>query len=310
MANPRLVEFTTKDGLELPGFLFGTKKPDEAAIFLHGNGSSSVFYHQESKKPLAEALNKKGIALLYFNNRGAHYTKKLSQTHGKKVVRKKYGMAYEKIKECIFDIDGAIDFLKKQGYKKFYLIGSSTGANKICVYNWYSQLIAKRSNYYKPENPVSKYILLGPGDDTGFYYDLLGREKFWKLLNKAKDKIKKRQGGEIISELLAHDLIFSYQGFYDIANPDGDYNVFPFSEVVKKLKLSKKKLFRHFKSIKKPTFVIFGSEDEFAWGDVLRCVEIMKKYQPDLSYEIIPGANHGFSEHREEVAGVIVKFLV
>jgi pimeloyl-ACP methyl ester carboxylesterase len=298
MANPRLVEFTTKDGLELPGFLFGTKKPDEAAIFLHGNGSSSVFYHQESKKPLAEALNKKGIALLYFNNRGAHYIKKLSQTRGQKAIRKKYGMAYEKIKECVFDIDGAIAFLKKQGYKKFYLIGSSTGANKICVYN-----------YYKPKNTVSKYILLGPGDDTGFYYDLAGKEKFWKLLDKAKDKIKKRRGGEIIPELLAHDLIFSYQGFYDIANPDGDYNVFPFLEVMKNLKISKKKLFRHFKSIKKSTFVVFGSEDEFVWGDVLRCVEIMKKYQPDLSYEIIPGANHSFSEHREKLAEMIVNWL-
>jgi pimeloyl-ACP methyl ester carboxylesterase len=298
MINPQLVEFKTKDGLELPGVLFGVKKPAAVAIFLHGNGSSSVFYHQENKKQLAEALNKKGIALLYFNNRGAHYIKKLSQERGKKVIRKKYGMAYEKIKECIFDIDGAIDFLKAQGYGKFYLIGSSTGANKICVYN-----------YYKPQNPVSKYILLGPGDDTGFYYDLSGKEKFRKLLDKAKDAIKKRRGGEIIPELLAHDLIFSYQGFYDIANPDGDYNVFPFLEIIKNLKLSKKKIFRHFKSIKKPTFVIFGSEDEFAWGAVPKCVEIMKKYQPDLSYKIIPGANHQFGEHREELAEIITEFL-
>jgi pimeloyl-ACP methyl ester carboxylesterase len=299
MIDPQLVEFTTKDGLELPGVLFGVKKPAAVAIFLHGNGSSSVFYHQESKKPLAKTLNKKGVALLYFNNRGAHYIKKLSQERGKKIIRKKYGMAFEKIKECVFDIDGAIDFLKKQGYKKFYLIGSSTGANKICVYN-----------YYKPQNSVSKYILLGPGDDTGSYYDILGKEKFWKLLNKAKVEIKKRQGGKIMQELLPFSLIFSYQGFYDIANPDGDYNVFPFLEVMKNLKLSKKKLFRHFKSIKKPTFVIFGREDEFAWGDVPGCVEILKHYQPEFKYEIIPGASHNFSEHREELAGVIVKFLV
>ena len=78
-SKPQFVEFTTKDGLTLPGLLY----------------------------------------------------------RGKKEERKRFGMAYEKIKECIEDIDGAISFLKKHGYRKFYLAGASTGANKICVYNFY-----------------------------------------------------------------------------------------------------------------------------------------------------------------------------
>jgi pimeloyl-ACP methyl ester carboxylesterase len=164
-------------------------------------------------------------------------------------------------------------------------------------------------NYYKPENSVTKYVLLAGGDDVGIYYHRLGKAKFWKILNKAKQKIKKRQGKEIMPELLAHNLIFSYKGFYDIANPDGDYNVFPFLEAIKKLKLSKKKLFRHFKAIKKPTLVVYGSEDEYAWGDVPRVVNILEKYQPGLDYKIIKNANHNFENHKPQLAKIIADWL-
>ena len=206
-------------------------------------------------------------------------------------------MAYEKIKDCIKDIDGVISYLKKLGYQKFYLIGESTGANKICVYN-----------YYKPENKVSKYVLLSGGDDTGIYYDILGKEKFFKLLKESKEKIKKRKGEKIITELLPDD-IFSYIGFYDIANPDGDYNVFPFLEALKNLKLSKKTLFRHFKSINKPTLVIYGEKDEYTWGDVPKVVDILKKQKPEFEYRIIKGADHGFSRSQKELSRIISNWL-
>ena len=94
-------------------------------------------------------------------------------------------MAHEKIKDCVLDIDGAVKFLQKLGYKEFYLAGSSTGANKICVYN-----------HYKPKNIFKKYILICGGDDTGIYYSALGNKKFFKILNESKAKIKKGLGKE------------------------------------------------------------------------------------------------------------------
>ncbi|MDA2922387.1 DUF1749 domain-containing protein, partial [Patescibacteria group bacterium AH-259-L07] len=218
---PILVQIRTIDELMLPGLLYRAKNSSKAAIHLHGNGSSSVFYHNGQRDIMARALNNKGISLLLFNNRGAHYIKKLYGITGKRKKKsRRFGMAYEKIKDCIQDIDGAISYLKRIGYREFYLIGESTGANKICVYH-----------YYKPKNEVSKYILLGAGDDAGFYYKAYGKEKFFKLLRVSKEKISKRQGNEIITDLLPEE-IFSYRGFYDIANPDGDYNVFPFLEVM------------------------------------------------------------------------------
>jgi len=295
--NSKLVQIKTEDGLTLPGLLYEAPKSKRVAIYLHGNGSSSVFYSDDGRNEQVEALNKKGISCLLFNNHGAHLIKKLDVIKKGKEERKRFGMAYEKIKDCIEDIDGAIKYLENLGYREFYLIGESTGANKICVYH-----------YYKPKNKVSKYILLSGGDDTGIYYDILGKKKFFKLLKESRDKIKKRKGEEIIKEFLPDDF-FSYIGFYDIANPDGDYNCFPFLEVLNNIKLSKKPLFRYFKSINKPTLVVYGGEDKYAWGDVSRVVEILKEQKPEFEYKIIKGADHGFSEHQREVSKIAAGWL-
>jgi pimeloyl-ACP methyl ester carboxylesterase len=297
MQNPKLVQIKTGDGIILPGLLYEAPRSKKVAIHLHGNGSSSVFYYDDRQDEQVKALNKKGISFLLFNNRGAHYIKKLNVIKRGKKERKRFGMAYEKIKDCIKDIDGAISYLGKLGYRKFYLIGESTGANKICVYH-----------YYKPKNKVSKYVLLSGGDDTGIYYDMLGKKRFFKSLKESKKKIRKKKGEEIITELLPDD-IFSYIGFYDIANPDGDYNVFPFLETMKNLKLSKKSLFRHFKSINKSTLIVYGEKDEYAWGDVPKIVDILRKQKPEFEYKIIKGADHGFSENQKELSRIISNWL-
>lgn len=295
--NPKFVEFSTNDKLLLPGLLYEAKGSKKVVIYLHGNGSSSVFYNEEEKRILPNRINKKRISFLKFNNRGAHIIKKLKVKRGIEVDRLNYGCAFEIIKECVLDIDAGLKFLQSLGYKEFYLMGASTGANKICVYN-----------YYKPKNVFKKYILICGGDDTGIYYSELGYKKFWKILAESKIKIKNGKGEELIKSLLPNE-IFSYKGFYDIANPDGDYNCFPFSEALGKAKLSKKSLFRYFKSIKKQSLVVYGEKDEYAWGDVLKVVKILKKYQPKFDYKIIKDADHGFTGKNEELAKVISKWI-
>ena len=180
MMKPKFVDFQTSDGLTLPGLLYETKESKKAVIYLHGNGSSSVFYDEKENRDLPKSLAKKGIAFFKFSNRGAGIIQKLNiRKKGSEVERKPFGMVFERIRECVLDIDGAVKFLQKLGYKEFYLAGASTGANKICVYD-----------HYKSKDIFKKYILICGGDDTGIYYSALGDKKFFKLLNEAKTKIK------------------------------------------------------------------------------------------------------------------------
>ncbi len=294
----KFVDFKTSDGLNLPGLLYEAKGSKKAVVYLHGNGSSSVFYGEGKYRDLPEDLIKKGISILKFNNRGANIIKKFTIEKNGMEERIPFGMAYEKIKDCVLDIDAAVKFLQDLGYKEFYLAGASTGANKICVYD-----------HYKPNNIFKKYVLICGGDDTGIYYDLLGKKKFFDLLAKAKNKIDKNEGLEIAAETLPIGEIFSYQGFYDIANPDGDYNCFPYSEAFGKAKISTKPLFRYFASIKKPSIVIYGGNDEYTWGDINRVIATLKKYQPEFKYEVIKGADHRFTGKQKGLAQIISNWL-
>lgn len=298
LKTPIFVQIPTQDGLTLPGLLYKAENSKKAAIYLHGNGSSSVFYSDDLREEQAKALNDSGISYLLFNNRGAHYIKNIHVKNGDLEESKRYGMAYEQIKDCIQDIDGAISFLEKEGYREFYLIGESTGANKICVYN-----------YYKPKNKVSKYILLAGGDDVGIYFNQLGEDKFNGLLKEANEKLSQGKGKEIICELLP-DEIFSYSSFYDLANPDGDYNVFPFLEATKGVKLSTKRLFRYFTSVNKPTLVVYGDKDRYCYGDVPKVVAKLQELKSQFEYKIIKDADHVFSMHQKELSEIIVNWLV
>lgn len=297
MVSPKLVQIKTEDELVLPGLFYEVRGGKKVAIRLHGNGSTSVFYDDDLREEQANALNRKGISFMPFNNRGAHYIKKLHHRSGKSEVYSRFGMAYEKIKDCTKDIDAAIKFLEKLGYKEFYLIGESTGANKICVYH-----------YYKPKNKVSKYILISGVDDVGIYYKQLGKEKFHKLLKESKSKALGKGKGKLIEEILP-DEIFSYQAFYDTINPDGDYNVFPTLEVSSSIKLSKKPLFRHFNSLNKPTLVIHGEKDEHNFGKTKELVNAMRKLKPEFDYRIIKDADHAILNNQKEVARIISKWL-
>jgi pimeloyl-ACP methyl ester carboxylesterase len=299
--NAKLIELKTKDGLLLPGAFFEPKrKTKKVAIFLHGNGSSSIFYALNSVQELANELNAKGISYLAFNNRGAGYAVKVTKIKGAKEERVPAGTAYELIKECVYDIDAAIAFLEDLGYREFYLIGMSTGANKICVYN-----------YYKPKNSISKCVLVSGGDDSGIYHDQLGKKAFKEILRKAKQKIKNGKGIELVPRELVPGT-YSWQSIYDTLNPDGDYNTFPFNDYLNKLKLSSKPLFRHYRKIQKPILVVYGDQDEYCYGRVSQIMQLLKEQAAkpeEFSFTIIKGANHGFTGKEKDLNSSIANWL-
>lgn len=300
--NPKLVEFSTPDSLVLQAFIFEPVKPTKKAlILLHGNGSSSILGVLQKTEMISKSLNENGITYFAMNNRGAGLLSKVDRVVDGIEDSVSYGMAYELIKECVLDIDGAVAYLQGRGYEEISLVGFSTGANKICVYN-----------YYKPENPIHKYVLACGGDDTGIYYDEWGDEFFMQILEVAKQKVVSGASRELSLELAATGQVMSYQSILDTCDPDGDYNTFPYYETLNNQRLGTKELFREFASIKKPSLVVYGDIDEYCYGQVPRIIEILKgktARPEDFEFKIIKGADHGFTGKEAELNRAITDFL-
>ena len=288
----RLLRFDAADGAPLAGLLFEPRRrTSRAVIFLHRTGGASVF---ESKRTnaLAVAFARAGLAYFPFNNRGSHLVRRLGRDLG--------GMAYEKIRECVFDIDGAVRELWARGYRDFTLVGHSTGANKVAVYD-----------SVKRRNRIRRYVLLAGGDDTGMLYEQLGPRRFAAALEKARAMIRDRRGGELVPRALS-SLPMSWRAFYDMANPNGDYNVFPFLEVMRGVRLSRRPRFRHVRGIRKPALFVYGENDEYLYGDASRCVSILAdalRSRPNVEIALMAEADHGFGGREEDLAGLIVRWM-
>jgi pimeloyl-ACP methyl ester carboxylesterase len=292
----RAVRFEATDGVELTGLLFEPKRAtNRAIVFLHGTGGSSVF---ESKRTnaMAAALLQSSVAYFPFNNRGALVMRRMKA--GRRNVQG--GCAYERIRDCVYDIDGAARELRRRGYRDLTLVGHSTGANKIAVYD-----------HYKPRNPYKRYVLLGGGDDTGLLYEELGPRRFANALAKARTMIKARRGAELVPASL-HSLPMSWTSFYDMANPDGDYNVFPFIERHRGIRLSRRQPFRYVKALRKPSLILYGEHDEYAIGNVSECVATLADAigpNPNTELAVMGEADHGFGGREDELARVILAWM-
>lgn len=282
-----LVSLLSSDNIGLPGLLYRPDKDTKkVAVWLHGIGDNAVFYKPKAINTLAQALTEKGIALLAFNNRGAHTKKSLKiadETLPEEDRRFSGGMYYELIADCAKDIEGAVGFLKRQEFSTFYLMGLSTGANKICAYH----VRAK-------DNPFSKYVLAGPGDDTGLMFTVLGEKKFWQALAYSA----KFAETDPLKTMPKYTGMYPYsaQSAWDVLNPDGAYNTFPFYEAAHE-RLGKKPLFEEYKKIDKPMLVIWGEEDEYM--PAAQTVKLLMEHTgnamlKETDFALVPGASHNF----------------
>jgi pimeloyl-ACP methyl ester carboxylesterase len=293
------VEFEATDGVTLSGLLFEpARRTGSAAIFLQGNGGDSVFDAPHLNGTVAEALARQKIAFFPFDNRGASFVRVLARRRGTTTDRIRRGMAFEKISECHFDIDGAARFLRSRGYRDLHLVGHSTGANKIALYN-----------YKKPRNRFTSFVLLGGCDDCGLYRDRLGERGYRRLLVRCRAAIAVGKGDELVPEHISPHTV-SWKALYDAINPEGDYNIFPFLEVMEQKRFSRKPLFREIRSIRRPTFAIYGGKDEFCFDAAARCAKILDAVtEGNVQTAIISGADHSFHGHETPLARKLAEWL-
>lgn len=298
--------FAASDKVKLPYLLFQPDPPTKkVAIWLHGMGSS-IFYSPTWINAVGQALTKRGIAFFAFNNRGAYDAKRLrldDEFSSEDDGRFQGGTHYEVIADCVKDIDGAVACVRQAGFSELYLAGHSTGANKICVYDHRTR-----------SNPFSKYVLAGPGDDVGLWFAELGAKQFWKALNYAAKAVSEEDPQRIMPKYTGMHP-FSVQSAWDILNPDGDYNTFPFYEASTE-RIGEKSLFAEYRGIAIPTLVIIGAQDEFMTtaGSAAKALDILMSETSNQmlkvnDFMLVDNADHSFYNQETVFANKVAEWL-
>ena len=108
----KLIRMNSIDGIEMPGILYEPEiRTNKIVIEVHGLCGS--FYENRFIDILAKTYTNKEMSLLTFNNRGTNFVAELLQGNEFKVI----GGCHEKFKDCLFDIEGAINFVKEKNYE-------------------------------------------------------------------------------------------------------------------------------------------------------------------------------------------------
>ena len=231
-------------------------------------------------------------SVLAFNNRGhdkisnVRHLDKNGKMH--KILA---GSAHEVFTDCVDDIEGAVNFCRRQGFKKIILIGHSTGCQKSVYY------LAKAK---QPEQ-IAKVILLCPVSDYADAIKFNGQtlkqaEKIARDLVKAGKK-HKLLPPEIWPNL--HDA----QRFLSLFTPESKEEIFCYATPSRRPAALQK--------TSVPILLIFAEKDEHLDRPL---IEIIKWFEENLinknvSIKTIRGANHNFSGHEPAVINIIGKAI-
>ena len=264
-----LLQFTPR-GAKKPLDAFwipGQRKHKTLLIIVHGMGGN--FYRSELKKEWLRACDRFGFDAFTFNNRGSDRD-----------------VAFERFSDCVADLDGALAAGRALGYRRFVLLGHSTGCQKITLYQ------ARRQN-----PAVRALVLASPADDLAICRRDLGKKySYW--VNHARKLVKQGKGDTLLPMLYEK---FSAHRFLSIADPQS----------VEAQLLDYNGAMRHFRSIRCPVLAFLGTEEQFACMPVKRMGEILreKTRSENFHFFLVPGGDHGLHGHTRAAAHRALRWL-
>lgn len=279
--NFKFVETMTKQNIKLFGCL---SKNNNKKCILYIPGLTGNFFESKFPREIAEESIKRGYDFLFSHNQGSFQIIDFPfLREDGKLKSKTRGATYEKFEDCVFDIDGWIEFLEKLDYEEIVVLCHSMGCNKIVYY-------LNQNNSDK----ISKVILLAPQDNVNFSK----LEMHEGLLDEAKENIKNGNPEKILSKKILGFCLMSSETYYqEITNkninnipyktPNGDFSLV--------------------QAIDKPIYVLIGSEDIGEHGK-----EYMEKVIANCQnakYDIIADANHNFKNKEAELIEFIFNYL-
>lgn len=279
------IEIVTPKKVLLNGLWFGSRRPKTAIIWVHGLGSSLF-----SKLDIVQKLVDKNTAVITFNNRGHDKVSRIAHT-GEKIIGKTVlgGAAHEIFEECVDDIQGAINFVKRAGAKDIWLVGHSTGCQKS-IY-WAS----------KKGRGVKGIVLLAPISDYSAETYLKGKRKIARAAKAARALVARKKPHSLLPEVLWPEPIDARR-FLSLYTPDSREEMFTYAQP--------KKVPRLLKAVRLPSLAIFAGKDEFADRPAKEITGWFEKNTgANLETLIIPQSTHSFRGKETQVASAIKDWI-
>jgi pimeloyl-ACP methyl ester carboxylesterase len=258
-------------GLKRPldGFwVCGSARSRTLLLFVHGMGGN--FYRSVSKKEMFRQAPGRGIDVLSFNNRGAEKD-----------------VAWERFADCVHDLDAAMAFGRAHGYRRFILLGHSTGCQKVTYYQ------ARRRH---PQ--VAALVLAAIGDDYAIARRDLGR-RYARIVARARRLVKAGRGDTILTGKGC--LGFSARRFLSVADPrQAEARLFDFAGPL-----------REFRSLTCPVLAVLPEREEYACQPVPDMARRLLERTRSRKFKavIIPRADHSFHGTERETTRVILDWI-
>jgi pimeloyl-ACP methyl ester carboxylesterase len=251
------------DGFWAPG----RRTSRTLVLFVHGMGSN--FYRSAFKKAVALAVRRAGADILLFDNRGA----------GRDV-------ATERFRDGLADLDAAARWAEARGYRRFILVGHSTGAQKII--HWASR---------RRDPRLAGLVLAAVGDDLAIVRRDLGRA-YPRWLRRAKDLVRRGRGETVLP---AGCLGFTARRWLSIADPTQlEAALFDFEGEM-----------RIFRTVTAPVLALLPEKEEYACIPVPEMARRLaaRTRSTRFSAVIVPGADHSFHGCEPAAAAAIVRWM-
>ena len=283
----KLVRIKSNDGIEMPGILY-TPKDYSENICIHVHGMNGNFYENRFVDVLADTYTENGYSFLTFNNKGRDFITELIKDDDFTLI----GGSLERFQDSLFDIQGAIDYVKKLGYKNIILEGHSYGCNKVLYY--YNKI---------EDNSIKKIVLLAPCDIPEESKKFLSSDEYENAVRESEELVQKRREMELINySVMANGKVAAGTFYYDFL-PDGENDFIRYrdgivgnSDVLSCIKI--------------PVLVIFGDNDECVLTESIDVVTgYLKNNISNCNIQIINNTDYIFTDKFNELGEIIKCYL-
>lgn len=268
----QLCTFKTADNERLHGLLFTPPddRPDLALVFVHG---VAMNFYLPPFSIFGQELAKRGRHCFVTNTRGHDWISRAGN------LTKLGGSAYEKLEDCLFDLDGALDYLKRQGYRRFVLVGHSLGAIKSIIY----QGTRRRADIVG---------IISCSIPKQFYSERIGRQPaFRETIEKAESLVAEGRGQELLSIAVgATPGLFSAWTFLDKYGKDDRNDCRPYA-----------------KRMGCPLLAIVGGAEAKFFHEYAQ--ELVAAAGANSTYQPVDGGNHFYNRHTVEIVEIIYRWL-